>query len=250
MTFGVPEDKEGRIFLNPQTWSMLCGAASPEQTRSMLNQVTEQLDTPYGPMMLAPSYTQMRDDVGRISQKYPGTSENGSVYNHAAAFYAFSLFQTGESQKGFDTLMKMVVDQDDGLVKGQLPAFIPNYYRGAYHQYPEQAGKSSHLFNTGTVAWFYRCLIEGLFGLRGNYDELQVIPQLPPHWQTAQATRHFAGAVFEVSYERQLGCHQMELWVDGVLQPQARIDNIRAGQHYQLMVILPEIEEESLSHDQ
>jgi cellobiose phosphorylase len=38
------------------------------------------------------------------------------------------------------------------------------YYRGAYYQHPRTAGRSSQLFNTGTVSWVYRCLVEGLFG--------------------------------------------------------------------------------------
>ncbi|PAJ72057.1 hypothetical protein CJF42_23270, partial [Pseudoalteromonas sp. NBT06-2] len=33
--------------------------------------------------MLAPSYTNMRDDIGRITKKHPGVAENGSVYTQA-----------------------------------------------------------------------------------------------------------------------------------------------------------------------
>ena len=54
VTFGTRQDKEGRIWLNPQAWSILGGAASAEQREKMLAQVDEQLSTPYGVAMFAP----------------------------------------------------------------------------------------------------------------------------------------------------------------------------------------------------
>ncbi len=86
VVFGIKEDIEGRIYLNPQSWSILSGAADKAKTISMMHEVEQQLSTPFGDMMLAPSYTKMRDDVGRLTQKHPGVSENGAVYNHAAIF--------------------------------------------------------------------------------------------------------------------------------------------------------------------
>ena len=46
--FGVSADKEGRIFLNAQSWAMLSGAADAEKRASMLAEIEAQLDTPYG----------------------------------------------------------------------------------------------------------------------------------------------------------------------------------------------------------
>ena len=73
-------------------------------------------------------------------------------------------------------------DLADYVQRGQLPVYIPNYYRGAWRQHPRTAGRSSQLFNTGTVAWVYRCLVEELFGLKGDKHGLLIQPQLPTHW--------------------------------------------------------------------
>ena len=161
-------------------------AAPPmhEQRKLMIQAVAEQLETPYGVMTLAPAFTAMREDIGRVTQKFPGSAENGSVYNHAAVFYIFSLYTVGESDRAFRLLRQMIPGPDpaDYMQRGQLPVFIPNYYRGAYHQHPRTAGRSSQLFNTGTVSWIYRCLVEGLFGVKGDRDGLVIQPQLPSHW--------------------------------------------------------------------
>jgi cellobionic acid phosphorylase len=238
--FGVSSDKEGRIYLNPQAWSMLSGAAGAEQRKLMLEEVEEQLYTPYGVQMFAPPYSKMRDDVGRVTQKHPGSAENGAVYNHAAVFYIYSLYHGGETERAWKLLRQMIPgpDQADYLQRGQLPIFIPNYYRGAWKEYPRTAGRSSQLFNTGTVSWAYRCVIEGLCGLHGDAAGLRIAPQLPKEWPGMKAVRRFRGAMFDVNIRR-TGGDRVRVWCNGEELPEAHVGNIEAGRRYQLDVTIP-----------
>lgn len=240
VVFGISKDKEGRIFLNPQSWAILGGAADSLQREKMISAIEAQLETPYGVAMLAPAYTAMRDDVGRVTQKHPGSAENGSVYNHAAIFYIYSLYTISEKDRAYTLLRQMIPGptEADYLQRGQLPVFIPNYYRGAYYQYPETAGRSSQLFNTGTVSWVYRSIIEGLFGLKGDGDALLIEPQLPSAWGRASAVRQFRGATFNVSIVR-AAVEAIQVNVDGKACPTARIEAICAGKEYQVDVMIP-----------
>jgi len=238
VVFGIKEDIEGRIYLNPQSWSILSGAADKDKITSMLSEIEQQLSTPYGDMMLAPSYTEMRDDVGRLTQKHPGVSENGAVYNHAAIFYAYSLYTINKSDEAFNILKKMIPSIDDVKKRGQLPNFIPNYYRGAYKQFPEQAGRSSQLFNTGTVAWFQRCIFEGLCGLKGVKGDLVIEPQLPSHWNSMEISRSYLGAYFNVGIIRS-DVNKMIVTVDGDAISTNIISNIEEGVTYELKIIIP-----------
>ena len=240
VVFGISKDKEGRIFLNPQSWAILGGAADDGQRQKMIAAIEQQLETPYGVAMLAPAYTAMRDDVGRVTQKHPGSAENGSVYNHAAVFYIYSLFTIAEKDRAYRLLRQMIPGPDmaDYLQRGQLPVYIPNYYRGAYYQYPRTAGRSSQLFNTGTVSWVYRCLVEGVFGLQGAREGLHVNPQLPSTWNAAKAVREFRGARFWVNIKR--GSNDtLQVYCDGILLPDNCVRQIQAGCEYQLDVLLP-----------
>jgi cellobionic acid phosphorylase len=244
ITFGISKDKEGRIYLNPQAWAMLGGAANAGQRAAMMAQVEQQLETPYGVAMFAPPYSAMRDDVGRVTQKHPGSAENGAVYNHASIFYIYSLYTIGEGDRAYKLLRQMIPgpSEADYLQRGQLPVFIPNYYRGAYHQYPRTAGRSSQLFNTGTVSWAYRCFIEGLCGLRGDTGALLVQPQLPTHWDAIKVTRQFRSATFEVSIRRaDVGENVSEIQVsmNGKRLPEPRVTGIVAGGVYALDVLIP-----------
>ncbi len=239
--FGTRADPEGRIFLNPQSWAMLAGAASPGQRRLMIRAVEDQLETPYGVMLVAPAFTRMREDIGRVTQKFPGSAENGSVYNHAAAFYIYSLYAVGENDRAFRLMRQMIPGPDlaDYQQRGQLPIFIPNYYRGAWREHPRTAGRSSQLFNTGTVSWIYRCLLEETFGLKGDKTGLTIQPKLPSSWNRVQVIREFRGATFQVEMRRQQGISGTVVTVDGEPLPDNRIVKIQPGTIYQVEVHLP-----------
>ena len=240
VTFGVHTDPEGRIYLNPQAWAILGGAANGEQIPRMLAAVERELETPHGVAMFAPPYSAMREDVGRVTQKHPGSAENGAVYNHAAVFYIYSLYTIGESDRAFRLLRAMLPgpDEADYLQRGQLPVFIPNYYRGAHRQYPRTAGRSSQLFNTGTVSWAYRCLVDGLCGLRGDADGLAVNPQLPSHWPGMRVERRFRGARLHVDIRR-ADVASVRVRVNGRWLDHPHVTGIEAGAEYLVEVQVP-----------
>ncbi|MBU1439142.1 MAG: NdvB protein, partial [Gammaproteobacteria bacterium] len=257
--FGISADVEGKMYLNPQSWALLSGAADANKIPLLLQAITEQLQTPYGVQMLAPAYTRMQQDIGRVTQKFPGSAENGSVYNHAAAFYLYALYQPKQQNNSgpdasasaaeplgdvaFQVLKAMLPGTDlaDQQQRGQLPVFIPNYYRGAFQTLPGTAGRSSQLFNTGTVAWVYRALVEGMFGVSGCPEGLRMAPQLPSHWTTASIVRRFRGARYDIQFIRQSNISQPQLWLDGVLLPELLIRDGQPGQHYQVQLLLPQL---------
>ncbi|KAI0453841.1 Six-hairpin glycosidase-like protein [Xylaria acuta] len=247
IVFGVASDREGSIWLNPQTWAILSGAASRTQIDAMLPAVDAHLSTPYGTLMFAPPYSGMREDVGRVTQKYPGSAENGSVYNHAAVFYIHALYGLGgeEAERAYSVLRKLIPgpSDEDYVARGQMPVYIPNYYRGAWREYPRTAGRSSQLFNTGTVSWAYRCFIEGLCGLRGDAEGLTIRPQLPPHWDAMSVERRFRGATFLVDIRRADNddddVDEVVVRHGGVVLPGARFTSIRPGETYRLSVSVP-----------
>ena len=241
ISFGVPDDVEGRIFLNPQGWAILSGAADAERSSKIIKAVEEELETPYGVEMLSPSFTSMREDVGRVTQKHPGSAENGSVYNHAAAFYIYALFCADKGNKAYELLSRMIPgpEEKDLLRRGQLPVFIPNYYRGAFRQFERTAGRSSQLFNTGTVSWIYRSLIDGLFGLKGERGGLRVNPFLPDAWDEARVIRKFRGAELHIDIQKQEIQGRLQVFLNDVLLPDNLISGLVSGKVYKVEVKVP-----------
>lgn len=256
VAFGVASDAEARVWLNPQAWAILGGAAAArnsneqqqqqqQRARMLARVVDELLGTPCGVLLFWPPFGGMRDDVGRVTQKFPGQAENGSVYNHAAAFHVHALYSMGGQEEGdraYDVLRKMLPGpaEEDYVRRGQLPVYIPNYYRGGWDEHPGRAGRSSQLFHTGTVSWVYRSVVESLCGLRGDAEGLRVEPQLPSGWDGIRVERSFRGARFEVDIRRgRVGATEVVL--DGEALPRAHITGIRPGRHYRVSVVVPEV---------
>lgn len=238
-TFGTAQDEEGRIFLNAQSWAILADIATASQAAQIIEATRRELSTPFGMMMLAPAYTRMHEDIGRVTQKHPGTAENGSIYNHAAAFFIRALFRIGRSDLAYGELLKMLPSTGDASQRQQLPVFVPNYYRGAVEQHPRTAGRSSQLFHTGAASWLYRILIEDLFGLRGCAGGLRIAPSLPKTWQQARIERPFRGATVIVHYQRHDEVTHPEIITEEGILPSESLLRVRPGHRHQVQVKLP-----------
>ncbi len=236
---GGADSDEGRIFLNAQSWAILSGAADEAQIDSMVEAVEEFLWTPAGPMTLAPPFGGMVEDVGKLTLKTPGTGENGSVYCHAVTFWACALFRAGRSAEGWRALRVLLPrDTPEALARsGQLPIYIPNFYRGA--ACGTSAGRSSRSPNTGTSAWYYRTLVESVFGLRAGWDELEVAPSLPAAWPEATALRRWRGANYRVAFRRDPSLSETQVLLDGHLLKEGRVPQRPAGSEVALEVHLP-----------
>ena len=130
-------------------------------------------------------------------------------------------------------------DREDIAARGQLPLYIPNYYRGAYRQFPRTAGRSSNLFNTGTVAWVYRMVIEQLCGVRGDGKGAVIAPQVPSAWPAFAFTRSLRGATFNVTFSRDDGVAEQVVEIDGQRAEDGRLAVIEAGRIYDVRVKAP-----------
>ncbi|MEI8206072.1 MAG: hypothetical protein WCG03_04270 [Kiritimatiellales bacterium] len=88
-SFGNPDEEEGRIFINSQTWPIMADIAEGTQIDTIYAAL-DNLATPAGPLLVWPVFTKYNSTWGRISLKLAGTSENGSIYCHASMFKAYA----------------------------------------------------------------------------------------------------------------------------------------------------------------
>lgn len=90
--FGSKECEEGKIFLNPQTWSVISGITDKEREEKAMNGVTKHLLRNNGCLLLSPAYSKPDKFIGYLSRYAAGRRENGGVYSHAStwAVWAYS----------------------------------------------------------------------------------------------------------------------------------------------------------------
>lgn len=207
---GSAQNEEGRIFLNAQTWAVLSGCATPEHAEQALQAARLHLYTPYGPLLLAPAYTQPDPKIGYLTRYAPGLRENGGVYVHAACWAVMAERKVHGVQAAYD-LWRSFCPPIRGLE--------PEAYMAEPYVMPGNAdGPSSYLagragwtWYTGSAAWYLRALIEGVLGIEATLVGLRVQAELPEGWDAYRVKRRFRQAVFDIHIRRaasgeSLGC--------------------------------------------
>lgn len=237
--FGSRRNREGRIFLNSQSWALISGAAKGERLEACLHSVARHLSSPSGPAKLAPAYTAWDPTIGKLTLKHAGHNENGAVYCHAAVFYAYGLYIARRPDQAFQVLRTLLPGYGGNTIErsGQLPLYIPNAYVGPADA--KNAGRSSHQGNTGTAPWYYLTVLSGLLGLRAELDGLRIDPQLPTAWSGAHATRRFRGAEFVVEITRDPAARTLSVNLDGKPMNGNLVPPQKRGSRHTLTVTVP-----------
>lgn len=210
--FGSKESTEGRIYLNPQTWAVISGIASPERSKRAIESVRQHLLKPYGALLLAPAYHEVDPYVGYITRYAPGLRENGGVYSHASTWAVQALAMTGDAE-GAWTLWRGMCPPERSQLDADLyaaePFVMPGNADGPDSPFESRAGWTWY---TGSAAWMRRVLVRWILGVRPTYDGLLVSPLLPAEMSQFSLVRTFRGTEFQISVS---GTSPYALTVDG-----------------------------------
>jgi cellobiose phosphorylase len=235
--FGTEKDREGKLFLNTQTWAIMSGIARDERLESCLRAI-DSLDTACGPRLLEPAFSEWNPKWGRISIKLAGTTENGSVYCHASMFKAFADCVAGRGDKALDTIRKTLPTNPDNSpeVNLQVPIFVPNFYFGL--ESSPNFGQSSHHHSTGTVGWMLWTVLEYVLGARATVKGLCIDPCIPGDWPEFTVERPFRSARYRIRVVRsgEAGAGVKRIMVDGREWKEAELP-YEDGKVYQVTVL-------------
>jgi cellobiose phosphorylase len=200
---GSSINEEGKIHLNPQTWSIISGTASGKfegRAEIAMNAVLKHLHQPWGTLLLAPAYTKPDVKIGYITRYAPGRRENGGVYTHAAVWSgraARILKKPNLVQDFLLSLLPPVRGKDPGY-KAE-PYVTPGNIDGPITSTP---GKGGWTWYSGSAAWLFRCILEDLLGIRTEADGLIIEPNVPADWDGFSVSRPFRGKVLKIKCQK------------------------------------------------
>ncbi len=215
---GSHENKEGKVPLNSQTWALLSEIVPDDRKESILDKIDNYLDTPYGPALFAPVYTEFDETIGRVTAFAPGTKENAAVFSHACAFKIVADCVIGRGDKAVETFGKLCpmskAKQDHDKYKVE-PYVWSEYVIGPGNEH--NFGEGSFTWNTGTTPWMFIAATEWILGARRDFEGLRIDPCLPKSWKKCSIKRPFRGAVYEIDIKNPKGVNKgvKEITVDG-----------------------------------
>ena len=202
-------DKD-RLFLNPQTWSVLAGLEDKEILEKVMDGVEAKLRCDYGYLQCYPSFDKGSDRIGRVSYFKKGLVENGAVYNHGVAFKIAADCMLGRGDKAYQSLKMISYDNPKNPDNGVEPYAVSNMYMGPENPYI--AGYAPMSWITGTAGWLYRCVTEYICGIKAQKNGLKIRPCFPSHWDRLSVKRKFRNTVYDVEFIRS---NKEKIVVDG-----------------------------------
>jgi cellobiose phosphorylase len=202
---GAEGEPAMEIYLNSQSWSAIGQAGDPVRIARALDSADAKLDSRYGPLLLDPPYRAYDPDVGRLSVLRLGCGENGTVYVHAAVFYALANLMARRPDRAMEVLRRIapMLEEHDPEVTQAAPYAYANSYVGPC--YPAHEGRTLANWYTSSCSWTLLTITDWLLGVRPTYDGLLIDPCLPSDWERASLRREWRGASYEITITRPKG---------------------------------------------
>ena len=104
---GSSENGEGRIYLNPQTWSVISEITDIEKQSAAMNSVKTYLLKKDGCLLLQPAYRKPDKYIGYLSRYAAGRRENGGVYSHAATWSIWAFSKLNDEENAFEVYKRL-----------------------------------------------------------------------------------------------------------------------------------------------
>ena len=239
LLLGSHQNEEGKIFLMPNNWAVISGAAEGEKARTAMDAVTEYLLKDYGTLLNYPAFTKPRPDVGYVTRYAPGLRENGGVYTHAATWSVWAYTLINQPALAYEAYRRICPPNRSGDIRTYMaePYVTPGNIDGPLSEY---YGRGGWTWYTGSSQWLHRVATHWILGIRPQEDGLLVDPAIPEHWDGYSVTRQFRGAVYKITVRNLLhvsgGVKSMT--VDGIRIEGNLIPAFADGEEHQVVILL------------
>ncbi len=201
---GSVKRKEGKIFLNAQTWAIINKVVPDERLPKILSSMKKFLYHEYGPVLFNPAYSVPDKKIGYLTRYAPGMRENGGLYMHAGCWAVMAECRLKNNQRAFNLLKSMFpVDRGKKPDLYKVEPFItPGNVDGPDS---ENYGRGGYTWYTGSATWLNRVCLEWILGIRPVREGLLVDPCIPKKWKKFKVNRLFRGTTYIIDVENKNG---------------------------------------------
>jgi N,N'-diacetylchitobiose phosphorylase len=194
---GSKGSKEGKLFLNAQSWAVYSGVASENRARQCMDAVDKYLYSKYGLHLLWPAYSKPDDDIGYVTRVYKGIKENAAIFSHPNPWAVIAECKLGcgnRAMKFYDSILPC--SQNDMIeIREAEPYSYCQFIMGKDHT---AHGRARHPWLTGTASWFYIAATRYILGIQPTYDGLRIDPCIPSAWDKFEVTRKWRGVTYNI----------------------------------------------------
>lgn len=236
---GSKDDKEGKIYLNAQSWPILSGIASPQRATQSLQSVKKYLMSDYGPMVFAPTYSHYVDYIGTQSIYAPGF-RNGCIYLRPAgwAIAAACVNNQPDLANEMYNATSMKSREKDMEHYHCEPYVYPENFNGPDHRLK---GQGEFQWNLGEGSgWMWASYVNYILGIRPVLSGLLIDPKIPSDWSGFTMERDFRGDHYfiDVVNPDKIGQGVKSVTIDGKKIKGNMIIPVKDGKKHVVKVII------------
>ncbi len=197
---GAPADPEASLWLNPQSWAVISGLASPGQADAILENVYKNLNTDYGALLMDPPYHAHAFD-GALAVIYnQGTKENAGIFSQSQGWLILAEALRGHGERAFTYFMENApaAQNDRAEIRRLEPYCYGQFTEGRASEHP---GRSHVHWLTGTASTVMVGCVEGILGLRPDPEGIRIAPSIPKGWEHLEIEKDFRGKHLHIRIE-------------------------------------------------
>ncbi len=199
---GSRENEEGQIFIEPQGFCVMAGIGKADGlAEKALRSVRERLMNDFGIELVTPPYTEYRLELGEISSYPPGYKENGSVFCHNNPWVSLAYAALEDGDNAFDVYRRHAPAyiEDKSEIHRTEPYVYSQTIAGRAAQ---NYGEAKNSWLTGTAAWSFVAITQGILGIYPDFDGLRIHPCLPAVLDGFRLERTYRGTVYSIRVAR------------------------------------------------
>jgi len=207
---GSQAEKEGKIYLNSQSWAILSEVAPADRADKCLRSVESMLMSDYGPLIFSPSYTSFNEYIGTQSIYAPGF-RNGNIYMRPAGWAIIAACKAGKNDLAWELYnTASLANQIKNIEVYQCEPYVyPENYVGPDHR---MAGKGQFQWCLGeATSWMWVAYNYYLLGIRPEFEGLVIDPRMPDDWDNYKVERPFRGDHYSVMVKKNMKLRPGEL---------------------------------------
>ncbi len=198
---GSCDNKECKIDLISQSFSILSGVAPKDRVQKVITAVEENLVDDKNKIikLLTPPFDKSLNNPGYIMNYPKGIRENGGQYTHATSWYIMALIQTGYYDRAY-RYYQMINPINRSLDSEWVNKYVVEPYVVAADIYSAQRypGRGGWTWYTGTAGWYYYVGIQEILGLKKLGDTLVFNPNIPIAWDSFKLDYTYMDTIYHV----------------------------------------------------
>lgn len=201
---GSRNNSEASLWLNPQVWSVISGAAEGEKASTVLNKVYDNLNTKYGAMLFYPAFREYGLPVARMSLFNAGTKENAGIFSQPQGWLILAETIIGNGNRAYEYFTEInPAAMNDNAEKRKLEPYIHGQATEGIDT--QNHGRSHVHWLTGTASTVMVSMVYGILGLQPEYDGIKINPCIPSSWKNFKMTKVFRNNVLNITVDNSQG---------------------------------------------